>query len=414
MITAEKTKVPERTMTADSIEGSSEQAFTEALPAYPPVYEETAEKLKQLYLSGKWSFNGQYEQEFSRNFAQHHDAAYGIFMVNGTVTLEAALHALGIKAGDEVIVPALTWLATAMAVIYNGAVPVFVDIEPDTLCLDPKKVKEAITPETKAIIPVHLYGSMADMEKLLEIAKEYNLYVVEDCAHAHGGVWSGRGVGSLGHIGSFSFQQSKTLAGGEGGICLTNDPELREKLFRIKHIGYDLDTKQGQAQSGPEEGLICHNYRGMEFTALILNDAVKALKEQTEKRDISASLLRNLLKDIPGVKIQARGRLADLQGYYRLVLLFEPEILKSGITLNQIQEELAAEGLATSLTYGPVYKHMLWNIPLTKYRIHSNINTEDICTSRAVCISHELLLGNRALIIKIAEVIQKTLKNYYK
>jgi len=136
------------------------------LPSWPPVYPETAEELKKVYLSGKWSFNGPQEQLFSRKFAEYNGAEYGIFMANGTVTLECALLALGIGKGDEVIVPSLTWMATAMAAVYVGATPVFVDIEEDTLCLDPEKLEKAITPKTKAVIPVHLYGSMADMERI--------------------------------------------------------------------------------------------------------------------------------------------------------------------------------------------------------------------------------------------------------
>lgn len=393
-----------KTITLDIAKGT--------IPSYPPVFDKTAEKMKELYLSGKWSFNGKYEQEFSKNFAKYHTAEYGIYMVNGTVTLETALHALGVKAGDEVIVPSLTWMATAMAVVYNGAIPVFVDIEPDTLCLDPEKMKKAITPKTKAIIPVHIYGSMADMDRIMKIAKEHNLYVVEDCAHAHGGIWNGKGVGSIGHIGSFSFQQSKTLSSGEGGICLTNDPELRKKLFRIKHIGYDLGAAQGQAATGPEEGLVCHNYRGVEFTALILNDALKVLKAQTKKRDANANYLREYLKDVPGITIQARGRKADVQGYYNMVFLLDTGKLKDRITKKQVTDALTAEGLSTNSTYGPVYKHMLWNVSRNKYRIHSNEVTEDVCSNRALCLFHTALLADKKLIVKIGEAVKKVMLAY--
>ncbi|MBP5638881.1 MAG: aminotransferase class I/II-fold pyridoxal phosphate-dependent enzyme, partial [Victivallales bacterium] len=158
---------------------------------WPPVSEETAERIKELYLSRAWSFNSETEQAFERAFAESHDAQHGIFMANGTVTLECALLALGVGPGDEVIVPGLTWIATAMAVHYVGATVVFADVEADTFCLDPVSVEERITPKTKAIIPVHLYGSMADLEKLLAIARKHNLYVVEDCAHMQGGFWNG-------------------------------------------------------------------------------------------------------------------------------------------------------------------------------------------------------------------------------
>ncbi len=222
---------------------------------WPPTSEKTGDKLKELYLSRKWSFNSPSEQEFEKAYAKYHGAKHGIFMVNGTVTLECALEALGIGEGDEVVVPALTWIATAMAVRYVGAKPVFVDIEPTTLCMDPKKFEKAINPRTKAVIPVHLYGSMADLDKIIKIAKRQRLAVVEDCAHMQGGVWNGRGVGSWGDVGSFSFQQSKTVSAGEAGICLTNDDRLADRLFRTKHIGYPNGAGQGGAKHGPPEGL---------------------------------------------------------------------------------------------------------------------------------------------------------------
>lgn len=152
-------------------------------------------------------------------------------MSNGTVTIESALHALGIGPGDEVIVPALTWIATAMAVHYVGATPVFADIEADTWCIDPAKIESAITPATKAVIPVHLYGSMADMEKIMDIADKNNLHVIEDCAHAQGGVWDGKGLGSIGVVVSFSFQESKTLSSGEGEFALPMTKNLQASFI---------------------------------------------------------------------------------------------------------------------------------------------------------------------------------------
>ena len=143
-------------------------------------------------------------------FAKFNQVGYCAMMANGTVTLELALRTLGVQAGDEVIVPAHTWMATGTAVAYLGAIPVIVDIESDTLCMDPAAFEAAITPRTKAVIPVHLFGSMANMDEIMRIARKHHLAVVEDCAHAHGGQWDGKYVGSIGDIGSFSFQESKS------------------------------------------------------------------------------------------------------------------------------------------------------------------------------------------------------------
>jgi L-glutamine:2-deoxy-scyllo-inosose/3-amino-2,3-dideoxy-scyllo-inosose aminotransferase len=333
-------------------------------------------------------------------------------MVNGTVTIESALQALGVKAGDEVIVPGNTWIATVMAPVYFGARPVIVDVEPDTLCLDPEQTRRAITRKTKAIIPVHLFGSMADMDRFSALSRETGIPVIEDCAHAQGGVWKGRGLGSIGQVGSFSFQQSKTLSSGEGGICLTNDDELADRLFRIKHIGYGAGQKQGQAASGPAAGLLCRNYRGLEFNAVILTEGLRRLKAQTAQRDANALYLAELLRDVPGIALQARGRRADVQGYYMLALQVDPQALKPGCTLQEIKAALAAEGLPCGSGYGPVYRHLLWNLPRRAYRIHSSAVVEESSTRRLVTIQHMWLLTGRPMMKAMAKAIGKVMSAY--
>ena len=389
-------------------------AAKRALKPWPLPDARTAERLKQVYLSGHWSFNGPCEQEFSRKFAAYCGARHGIFMVNGTVTLESALHALGVKAGDEVIVPGNTWIATAMAPVYLGARTVIVDVEPGTLCLDPEQTRRAITRKTKAIIPVHLFGSMADMDRFSALSRETGIPVIEDCAHAQGGVWKGRGLGSIGQVGSFSFQQSKTLSSGEGGICLTNDDELADRLYRIKHIGYGTGQKQGQAASGPATGLLCHNYRGLEFNAVILTEALRRLKAQTAQRDANARYLAELLRDVPGIVLQARGRRADVQGYYMLALLVDPQALKPGCTLQEIKAALAAEGLPCGGGYGPVYRHLLWNLPASAYRLHSRAVVEETSTRRLLTVSHTWLLTGRPMMKAMARAIRKVMSAYCK
>ena len=335
---------------------------------WPPVNEETADRMRELYLSRAWSFNSKCEQEFENEFAKMHDAAYGIFMVNGTVTLEAALAALAIGPGDEVIIPALTWVATAMAAKYVGAKIVMADIDPETLTLDPAAFEAAITPRTKAVIPVHLYGSMADLEKICAIAERHHIAVVEDCAHMQGGKWAGRGVGSWGSIGSFSFQQSKMLSGGEGGICLTNDPQLAERLYRFKHIGYSRYDRQGSAATPPPPGLICHNYRGQAFSALALSGQLPGLPEVLERCEAYYNRFCAGVADIPGIRVQKHGRLATRQGYYGFGIMFE-----SGPWLQadptRIWAAIEAEGVPFEFNYGPVYRHRLFNLAAEDYRL---------------------------------------------
>jgi len=377
-------------------------------PAWPPVSEATARRLTEVYLSRQWSFHSPAEREFARDFAAYHDAAHGIFMANGTVTLQCALKALGVGPGDEVIVPALTWLATAMAAHYVGATPVFVDVEPDTLCMDPRKLEEAITERTRAAVPVHLYGSMADMERIMHVCRSRGLHVVEDCAHMHGGKWDGRGVGSIGAVGSFSLQQSKTLACGEGGICITNDAALAERIFRLKHIGYLPEDSQGAPGGAPPAGLVCHNFRATAFQAVILQEQLQELPRLLERYEANARRIHERLDGVPGVRVQSRGRLATVQGYYALVFLFD-EGPCSQVPLSTILEALRAEGLPAGGTYGPVYRHELFNLDESRFRLPEGgcPVAEHVGTESAVVIGHQWLGAETETIDAVAEIVAK-------
>lgn len=382
-------------------------------PLWPPVDETTARRLGEVYLSRRWGWNGPIEQEFTRGFAAFHDAKYGIFMANGTVTLQCALGVHGVGPGDEVIVPALTWLATAMAVHYVGATPVFVDVEPTTLCLDAQQMEAAITSRTRAVIPVHLYGGMADIEAILKIAKRHNLIVIEDCAHGQGGKWDGRGVGSWGHVGSFSFQQSKSMSSGEGGICLTNDEQTAERLYRMKHIGYAPESSQGIAESGPPEGLTCHNFRGLEFQSLILQSQLENLDQLITTYNRNAALLQERLARVPGLRVQSHGRLAGPQNYYGFCIIFDADPLVD-LPLSCIQQAIQAEGfLHINRTYGSVYRHSLWNLPRAKYRIAEGgcPVADEIGTERALYFSHAWLGTNATIIEFIGNAIAKVADN---
>ncbi|NMA47327.1 MAG: DegT/DnrJ/EryC1/StrS family aminotransferase [Lentisphaerae bacterium] len=377
--------------------------------AWPPVCEATAEKLKQLYLSRAWSFNSPKEQEFEQAFAAYHGAKHGIFMTNGTVTLECALKVVGVGPGDEVIVPALTWIATAAAVKYVGAKVVFADIEPTTAALDPADFEARITPRTKAVIPVHLYGGMADLDRIIAIAKKHNIAVIEDCAHMQGGKWRERGVGSWGDVGSFSFQQSKTLSAGESGICLTNDDKLAELLYRAKHIGYSRYDQQGQAGTPPPPGLLCHNYRGLAFCAQILLDQLEGLSAVIERYNAFTERFRELSRDIAGFQPQAPGRMASPQGYYAYGLIFAgPEW--DDVPKARILQALRAEGIpGLNATYGPVYKHLLFNLNAEDYRNDGCPVADRLC-ERMIVLMHQHMT-HRANADLLAGAIHKIAEN---
>ena len=384
------------------------------VPAWPPADEETAELLKEIYLSHAWSFYGKHEVAFNEEFAAYTGAASCAMMANGTVTLEVAMQALGIGPGDEVIVPAYTWLATGTAVVVVGATPVVVDIEPDTYCIDPVEVEKAITPKTRAIIPVHLYGSMADMDKIMEIAQKHNLYVIEDCAHTHGSEWAGKHAGTIGNVGSFSFQQSKTIASGEGGACITNDPALGEAMGRISHIGYQYGAVQGQATEPPPMGMISHNYRITEFQAAILRSQLRTLRADTELRARNAETLRKRLNAIPGIRVQSPGRRVSLQGYYQYAMTLDTALLKEGITREQFCAALRAEGVGC----GPggwgdlMFRQRLWSVPEELYRVVSYKTAEKIVKEQLITLSLVWLMLSEEETNKVADAFEKVMAEY--
>ncbi len=203
-----------------------------SIPSWPISGARERELLEEVLTSDRWGGYHPIVARFEHEFAQFQHCRYGLSAMNGTVTLEMALETLAIGPGDEVIVPAISFISTATCVSRVGATPVFVDIERDTFNIDPERVRQAIGSKTRAIIPVHFGGPMADMDALLRISAENGLPLIEDAAHAHGSEWNGRRAGSLGVFGSFSFQNGKVMTAGEGGILLSNDEALDRSRAR--------------------------------------------------------------------------------------------------------------------------------------------------------------------------------------
>jgi len=253
---------------------------------------------------------------------------------------------------------------------------------------------------------------MADIDKFKAIADKHNLFMIEDCAHMQGGKWNGRGVGSWGDVGSFSFQQSKTLSSGEGGICLTNDDDLAKRIYLAKHIGYGKNTVQGAANEGPPVGLLCHNYRGTAFGATILKDQLMGLPDLIDRYNRTAEIIKGEIADVPGVRIQTKGRLASPQGYYTLAVIFDGEEVKD-VPLMRIIEACAAEGLQMGKTYGPVYKHLLFNLTEDEYRIDDGSCpvAEIIGTERTAMLAHSYLGCNDETAAEMGDIIAKVVKN---
>ena len=241
--------------------------------------------------SGWISSRGKFIEKFENEFAKYCGVKYGIAVSNGTAALHLALVALRIKKGDEVILPALTYVACANAITYCNAKPIFIDSHPDYWGLDPAKIEEKITKKTKAIMAVHLYGHPCDMEPILKIAKKYNLYLIEDCAEAHGAEYKGRKVGSFGDISCFSFYGNKIVTTGEGGICLTNNKKLVEKMRILRNQGMNPKRRYWHDVVG-------FNYRMTNLQAAIGVAQVKKLDNFIRRKRKIAKWYKEGLKDL--------------------------------------------------------------------------------------------------------------------
>lgn len=275
--------------------------------------------LTDAFLSTWVSSTGKYIDMFEENFANYCGVKYGVAVSNGTAALHLALLALGIRAGDEVIVPDITFAATINAVLYVGATPVIVDIEKDSWCINPDEIEKAITPKTKAVIPVHIYGQPCNMKKIMHIANKYNLFVIEDCAEAHGAAFEQRLVGSFGDISCFSFFGNKVITTGEGGMCLTDSEELNNRIRLLKDHGMSKERKYYHE-------IIGYNYRMTNLQAAIGMAQLEKIDVMLEKRNELEEMYRTILGSIPFIEFQYI--LEDRQKIAWLVTVLVPEHMR--------------------------------------------------------------------------------------
>ena len=321
-------------------------------PTWPMWDDRERRALLDVLESGKWWY-GERVKEFEAAYAAFQDARYGVTATSGTTALEAALLAIGVGAGDEVIVPPYTFVATASAVLRVNAVPIFADIEPHTLCIDPADVERKITPRTKAVIPVHLAGFVADMDRLNALAKVHHLAIVEDACHSWGGKWKGKGTGALGACGVFSFQASKNITSAEGGIMLTDDEEVAEQCRSFTNVG----RRKGGAWY--EHVLLGSNLRLTEFQAALLLAQLSRLEEHTLKREANAKILNRGLRDIPGIAVIEDDPRITRRAYH--LYCFRLDQGKLGVTRERFLEALSAEGVPSTAGYTtPLYKNPLF------------------------------------------------------
>lgn len=286
---------------------------------------------------------------FELAFASLHGCRYGVSNANGTVSIEVALRAAGVGPGDEVIVPPYTFIATAMAPLMIGAVPIFVDIEPETCNLNPERLRQAITARTRAVIPVHFAGLPANMDAILTVAAEYGLAVIEDCAHSHGGAYRGKMTGSLGTFGTFSFQGSKNITAGEGGIVVTNNREAAELAQSFVWGGRVI----GSGWYGHVN--MASNLRMTEIQAAVLSAQLQRLPGWFTTRARNGRLLDSMLSGLPGIKPMASPEPGSTHAYHLYLFRYFPEQFH-GLSKNRFVAALEAEGIPASAGYGyPLY-----------------------------------------------------------
>ena len=383
-----------------------------------PQYDDRERRALEEVLESRvwWCTPGTRTLEFEKAFAEYHGARHGIAVTNGTAALEVTMAALDIGPGDEVIVPDFTFVATASAVLFANALPVLVDVDPETYCLDPILTEAAITPRTRAIIAVHMGGHPADLDALQDIARKHEVYLIEDSAHAHASQWGGKKIGTFGKAGTFSFQSSKLMTAGEGGIIISNDDAF-ERQARSVH-----DCGRMPGQWFYSHFIYGSNYRLSEWQGAILRVQLERLEEQTLDRHRNGRLLDKLLAEIPGITPQKCDPRCTRNGQYAYIFHVNGQQF-AGISTDNFIAALNAEGIPTQASYPPLhqldcflngeYRKCLSGTQATEK--HEFLRQAFPHTRRAawetVWIPQFALLGDEQDTYEIAEAIRKIQRN---
>jgi len=340
--------------------------FHKIIPVCAPVLDEREKrKVLECIDSGWISSLGEKIGEFERKFAEKVGAKYGIAVTSGTTALHLVLYTLGIGEGDEVIVPTFTMIATANAVRYCGAKPVLVDSEPRTGNIDVEKIEEKITSRTRAIIPIHTYGHPAEMDKILALAKKYDLWVIEDAAEAHGAEYKGRKIGSIGDAATFSFYANKIITTGEGGMITTNNSEIYEIARNLRDHAFSQEMHFWHK-------LVGFNYRMTNLQAAIGLAQLEKFDELVEKRIENARLYTSLLKDIEGLVLPP-----ETEGIKNVFWMYGIRVKDSfGISRDELRERLARKGIETRTFFIPIHLQPIY------WKDYVN---EDFPVSEALC-----------------------------
>jgi dTDP-4-amino-4,6-dideoxygalactose transaminase len=383
------------------------------IPPWPIYGESERAALGEVLDSGIWGTMGPRVEAFCKRFAAYQGAPYGIAVNNGTVSMEIALRGLGIGRGDEVIIPPYSFYATASCVIMVGATPVFADIDGETVNISPESVERAITPRTKAIIPVHLSGVSCDMDRIMSIAREHKLFVIEDTAQANGSEWTGRKLGTFGDAGSFSFQASKNLNAGEGGFLIFREKGLYEKCWSIHNCGRDI-----HGGGWHDHTYVSTNARMTEWQAAILDTQMNKMDRETDVRIKNAERLTKELSRFPFIRARKSYPGNNKNIYYSYIFMYQKEHLK-GLSKEKFLEALKAEGFPWWGGYIPMYKQPVFASEEfrrvtgseIKYNGRNLPNVEKGARDELVYIGLRFLLGGEKAINTLVEAMGKIQEN---
>jgi perosamine synthetase len=394
---------------------------TKPFPAWPVWDESAEESILSVLRSGNW-FRGQGTKvtEFEKKYAELIGAKRCLATASGTTALMVALHVLGVDAGDEVIVSPYTFIATYNVVFLTKALPVFADTDPETFQINPDKIEERINENTKAILPVHILGLPANMDKINAIAKKHNLVVIEDACQAWMAEWKGKKVGTLGDLGCFSFQNSKHLPAGEGGAVVGDNEEIMDRCCSFHNCGRPFGSVK-RTSGYPIRG---SNRRMQEFQAVILMSQMKRLEKDTQKRTENANYLTSRIKDIPGIVPHKLYEEVTRAAYHLYPFRYKKEHFNN-LSRAKFLSALSAEGIPCSGGYGPQYNDGLieeaLNSPgykrlysrerLKRYRQELHYPDNDQLCKEAVWFTQNMLLGPKEDIDDIADAILKVYEN---
>lgn len=383
------------------------------VPDWPQCTDRSRENVLDALEAEAWCRNladdswvGRFEDEF----ADYHDAEHAVACANGTVAIELALRMLDVQPGDEVLVPPYTFIATASAVAMLGAVPKFADVDPRTYNVDAEAVRDTVTEDTVGIVGVHVAGYPMDMDALLDVCEEEDLFLVEDAAHAQGTEWRDTKVGTIGDVGTFSFQATKALSGGEGGIVVTDDDVLADRARLIHNIG-----RQGGKVYKHYE--LASNWRMTEFQGALLSAQLEDLPAQNAQRNEMEAVLREEIADIPGVSCKPEDDRVTSRGYCLFDFKLDLDEF-GGASRDEVLEALSAEGVPAAPGYPrPMYEQPTFarnkvaamvpdDADVPAYRSLHLPGVEEVCRTN-VSFSHTVLLAEEDGMRSIAAAFRK-------